>query len=141
VQFCLKIGGPPSKFKYIFVNDSKQVPRGKGEKNPYKGVKRLWNWICGAVVFKQRTFCIMGQLVYIVSKLRCAAKAICFKRAIIVNNIRPETKWSSHGQVEVALIGLMEDWTRTCRKILGWAVIRGERLIKLGDSWFSAKSI
>jgi len=41
VQFSLKIGGPPSKSKYISVNDSERVPRGKGEKNPYKGVKRI----------------------------------------------------------------------------------------------------
>jgi hypothetical protein len=36
---------------------------------------------------------------------------------------------------------IMEDWTRVCGKRLGWFVIRGERLIKLGDSWFSTKSI
>jgi len=35
----------------------------------------------------------------------------------------------------------LEDWTRECCKILGWIVIRGERLIKLRDSWFSTKSI
>jgi len=34
-----------------------------------------------------------------------------------------------------------EDRTRGCCKILGWIVIRGERLIKLSDSWFSAKSM
>jgi len=28
-----------------------------------------------------------------------------------------------------------------CSKTLGWFVIRGERPIKLGNSWFSAKSI
>ena len=36
---------------------------------------------------------------------------------------------------------LSEDRTRVCGKILGWFVIRGERPIKLRDSWFSAKSI
>jgi len=137
----LNIGGPPSKSKYIFTSDSKQVPRGKGEKDPYKGVKRIWNWICEAVVFKQRTFCIMGQLVYIFSKLRSEAKASVLIEQFLVIYIRPETKWSSHGQVEAILVGLTEDWTRVCGKILGWAVTRGERLIKLGDSWFSAKSI
>jgi len=39
VQVYLNIGGPPSKSKYIFSIDSEQVPRGKGEKNPYKGMK------------------------------------------------------------------------------------------------------
>jgi len=34
-----------------------------------------------------------------------------------------------------------EDRTRECGKILGWFVTRSERLIKLRDSWFSAKSI
>jgi len=36
---------------------------------------------------------------------------------------------------------LSEDRTRVCGKILGWSVVRGERPIKLRDSWFSAKSI
>jgi len=36
---------------------------------------------------------------------------------------------------------LSEDRTRVCGKILGRFVIRGERPIKLRDSWFSAKSI
>lgn len=34
-----------------------------------------------------------------------------------------------------------EGWTHACGKRRGWPVCRGERLIKLGDSWFSAKSI
>ena len=35
----MKIGGPPPKAKYSLVTDSEQVPRGKGEKNPGRGVK------------------------------------------------------------------------------------------------------
>ncbi len=35
----------------------------------------------------------------------------------------------------------MEDCTRTCGNMLGWFVIRGERPIKLRDSWFSTKFI
>ena len=31
--------GPPSKAKYYLSTDSAQVPRGKGEKNPERGVK------------------------------------------------------------------------------------------------------
>jgi len=55
-------------------------------------------------------------------------------RAQLVIFIRSETGWANHEQ---AIIG----WTNVCCKIFGWFVIRGERLIKLGDSWFSAKSI
>jgi hypothetical protein len=36
---------------------------------------------------------------------------------------------------------VLEGRTRECGKILGRLMIRGERLNKLGDSWFSAKSI
>ena len=36
---CGKTGGPPSKTKYFQMTDSEQVPRGKGEKNPGRGVK------------------------------------------------------------------------------------------------------
>lgn len=35
----------------------------------------------------------------------------------------------------------LKDRTHKCCKILGKSVVRGERLIKLSDSWFSAKSI
>lgn len=35
----------------------------------------------------------------------------------------------------------MKDWTRTCGNMLRWFVIRGERPIKLRDSWFSTKFI
>ena len=31
--------GPPRKAKYYCVTDSEKVPRGKGEKNPGRGVK------------------------------------------------------------------------------------------------------
>ena len=31
--------GPPRKAKYYCVTDSEPVPRGKGEKNPGRGVK------------------------------------------------------------------------------------------------------
>ena len=35
-----KQGGPPSKPEYSPVTDSAQVPRGKGEKHPGRGVKQ-----------------------------------------------------------------------------------------------------
>ena len=56
-----------------------------------------------------------------------------------VNIIIPETKWSILGQIEECQS--LEDWTYTCCNMSGWPEDRGERLIKLGDIWFSAKSI
>ena len=38
-KFCLKMGRPLSKAKYYWLTDSEQVPWGKGEKHPDKGVK------------------------------------------------------------------------------------------------------
>ncbi len=32
--------GPPRKAKYSWMSDSELVPRGKGEKNPGRGVKK-----------------------------------------------------------------------------------------------------
>jgi len=56
-------------------------------------------------------------------------------RAIV---IKPETEWSNHGQVAIVMI---KDRTHVCCKIRRRPVIRGERLIKLGNSWFSTKSM
>ena len=39
VKSCLNPRGPSRKAKYSLVTDSEQVPRGKGEKNPGRGVK------------------------------------------------------------------------------------------------------
>ena len=39
VKSCLNLRGPSRKAKYSLVTDSEQVPRGKGEKNPGRGVK------------------------------------------------------------------------------------------------------
>jgi hypothetical protein len=49
--------------------------------------------------------------------------------------IRPEADRSNYEQVNEM------DRTRECCKILRGFVIRGERLIKISDSWFSAKII
>ena len=38
-KFRVKTGGPSPKAKYYPVTDSEQVPWGKGEKNPERGVK------------------------------------------------------------------------------------------------------
>jgi hypothetical protein len=39
VKFRVNQPGPPGKAKYDCVTDSERVPRGKGEKNPGRGVK------------------------------------------------------------------------------------------------------
>ena len=39
VKSCRNPRGPSRKAKYSLVTDSEQVPRGKGEKNPGRGVK------------------------------------------------------------------------------------------------------
>ena len=52
VELCVNERGPPRKAKYSLVTDSEQVPRGKGEKNPGRGVKenlkpcvyKLWKY-------------------------------------------------------------------------------------------------
>ena len=59
----------------------------------------------------------------------------------LVSKIRPETKWSNHEQVEFNVAILIGRPNPCMQKILGWFVVRGERPIKLRDSWFSAKSI
>ena len=38
-KFCWNQRGPSRKAKYSLVTDSEQVPRGKGEKTPGRGVK------------------------------------------------------------------------------------------------------
>ena len=39
VKSRVNLRGPPRKAKYSYVTDSEPVPRGKGEKNPGRGVK------------------------------------------------------------------------------------------------------
>lgn len=63
-----------------------------------------------------------------------------FSKSVYVISIKPETKWSTDGQVENTF-KVLEDWTHVCGKIRRWTVGRSERLIKLRNSWFSAKSI
>jgi hypothetical protein len=40
VEFRVNLRGPPRKAKYSWISDSELVPRGNGEKNPGRGVKR-----------------------------------------------------------------------------------------------------
>ena len=39
VKFCENLPRPLGKAKYYLMTDSARVPRGKGEKNPGRGVK------------------------------------------------------------------------------------------------------
>ena len=39
VEPRVNLRGPPRKAKYSWMSDSEIVPRGKGEKNPGRGVK------------------------------------------------------------------------------------------------------
>ena len=88
------------------MTDSEQVPWGKGEKYPHEGSEidlKLYAYKQSKEVFLwRRTFCIMGQRVNLDSKLKPlgvgVAKASSKERLVIW--IRPETEWSSHGQVE-----------------------------------------
>jgi len=78
----------------------------------------------------------MGQWVNFFSKFKLINVGVvktCLKRHK-VKKIKPETKWSNYEQTEIK-----EGRTCVCSNILRWFVIRGERLIKLRDSWFSAK--
>ena len=43
VKSRVNLRGPPRKAKYSWVTDSEPVPRGKGEKNPRRGVKQTMN--------------------------------------------------------------------------------------------------
>ena len=40
VESRVNLQGPPCKAKYSWMTDSEQVPWGKGEKNPGRGVKK-----------------------------------------------------------------------------------------------------
>ena len=70
----MKKWGPPHKAKYYLVTDSETVPRGKGEKNPGRGVKEILK----PYVYKQiehvkvryRTFCRTVQRVIVYGKVK-----------------------------------------------------------------------
>ncbi len=85
----------------------------------------------------------MGQQVKFVSKLNFEKVGVAKanSKKWIVNKFRPETKWANHEQVEGFIKLKQKDWTCACGKKLRWFVIRGESPNKLGNSWFSAKSI
>ena len=102
-------GGPSSKPKYYSVTDREEVLWRKGEKYPWRGVKKNlkpcvykhWKSVNG----RSGTFCRMVRRVNVFGKvkhLRCGAAAkASLKWAYEVKCIRPETGWPTHGQVEV----------------------------------------
>ena len=83
----VNMGGPPPKAKYYLVTDSEQVPRGNGEKNPGRGVKKNLK----PYVYKQtkhyfnvrcRTFCRTGQRVMILSKINVYSTGVVEKSSL-----------------------------------------------------------
>ena len=58
--------------------------------------------ICWSFKKWQRTFCIMGQQVYVYGKLNInvGVEKTSFKMRNTVISIRPEAEWSNHEQVE-----------------------------------------
>jgi hypothetical protein len=70
----MKKWGPPHKAKYYLVTDSEEVPWGKGEKNPGRGVKENLK----PYVYKQiehvkvryRTFCRTVRRVIVYGKVK-----------------------------------------------------------------------
>jgi hypothetical protein len=65
---------------------------------------------------------------------RDIAKA-SLKNSVKLVKLLPETKWSNHVQIKLI------DRTHICCKILRRDMVRGERLIKFRNSWFSEKII
>ena len=107
---CRKQAGPSVKAKYNQVTDSEPVPWGKGEKNRGSGVKRTWNRMLtrsqsplkgDGVPFVEWT----GELPYRARlSRRYGAEAKASLKRARVRCGRPETRWSSHDQVEVKVI-------------------------------------
>lgn len=56
------------------------------------------------------------------------------RKKLLVTLFKPEAAWSNQEQATVGRTGI-------CCKIFGWLLVRGERLIKRGYLWFSAKSM
>jgi len=99
----------------------------------FKSIWRFFNW--------QNTFCIMSQRVKQESKLKkekSEAKANYKTYKFFGLNPKPCDLIMSRLKL---VKRLLEDRTHLCCNRVGWLVIRGERLIKHGDSWLSAKRI
>ena len=127
------------------MTDSEPVPWGKGEKNPERGVKRLWNCMltksqrplkADGVPIEEWT----GELYYharLSRRYGAEAKA-SLNRANEYDDIDPKPG-------ELAMIRMksgynpMEVRTDVRWNARGWIVARGEIPTELGYSWFSPK--
>ena len=107
VKPCRNARRPLRKAKYSLVTDSEPVPWGKGEKNPGRGVKRIWNCM---LTKSQRTLMSddvpieewAGELwTHARLSRRSGAEAKASLKRATVCVCRPETRRSSHDQVEV----------------------------------------
>ena len=107
VKPCLNLRGPPRKAKYSSVTDSEPVPWGKGEKNPGRGVKRIWNCMLTRCQRPLKAddvpieewageLCIRARL-----RKKPEPKRKRVLRGRKVRVCRPETRRSSHDQDEV----------------------------------------
>ena len=103
-ESCVNQGGPPSKAKYYLLTDSEQVPWGKGEKNPWRGVKenlkpyayrkRERKW--------PRAFWLMCPWVAVYGEVKPLGEAEgkpSFNRAPVICG-RPEARWATYVQDE-----------------------------------------
>ena len=106
---CMNKRGPSRKAKYYLVTDSGEVPWGKVEKNPGRGVKRTWNPMFtnrqselrrDVVLFVERS----GELLYMarlsIKKIRSRREIESEKGESEVIYNRPETEWPIHVQDE-----------------------------------------
>ena len=70
-EFGVNAGGPSPKAKYDLMTDSEQVPWGKGEKNPGRGVKENLK----PYVYKRRKrYSDLVLFVERAGELRCVAR-------------------------------------------------------------------
>ena len=109
VKPCRNVCRPLHKAKYTLVTDSEPVLWRKGEKNPGRGVKRIWN--CMPTI-SQRALMPddvpieewAGELWY---HARLSGRHGAVAKASLIRAIvwchRPETGWSSHEQVETGV--------------------------------------
>lgn len=86
------------------------------------------------------TFCIMDQQLNLFSKSKSLnegeSKLLCK-----LNKLDPKPSELTMSRLKRSVEGYMEDRTYVCGNRRGELVVRDERSIKLGDSWFSTKAM
>ena len=106
-QSCLKLGGPPSKAKYILRSIENKYREGKVKRTPQGEWNRTWNYMRtrsrSRLVRWLRAFCRTIQRV----TRSCEPKSsdggtvkASLNRAPLVAASRPETGWPNHEQAE-----------------------------------------